>query len=229
MKYGLVVNNKIECGPREYIVTLFQDRLNELGFDLPKDLTSNVRFKTNDEPILTAEWSLLPVTQITSESLLWYQQPAGPNFTINEDSIFEHYTAADKPIEQIKYELITKVAANRYKKETADIKLKIQDTDIIIEGDRTNKMMVIQIYGIMQDDTVYNFKFPKSQNWLPLTKSDMGLIVAAFITQTQEAFDWENATTNTINAATDFTALAEIDLGNVPLFTIINPPVSGNP
>ena len=89
-------------------------------------------------------------------------------------------------------------------------------------------MMVIQIYGIMQDTTIYNFKFPKSQNWLALTKTDMGQIVEAFITQTQAAFDWENTTTTEINNATDFDALSKIDLGNVSLSPFITELVSGS-
>jgi hypothetical protein len=95
-----------------------------------------------------------------------------------------------------------------------DIELTIQDTYVRIEADRLNKMMLIQIFGLMSDTDTYTFKFPRSDNWLSLNKAEMGLIVNAFISQTQLAFDWENSVVTQIDSATDFETLATIDLGD---------------
>lgn len=209
-KFGLVYDNKIVVGPRDYRFTPFNAFLikQNITFDLPKIYESN-------EMINGGSFTILPVTSTIIPNLGKYDQLAGPTFQISSNSITETYTAIPKNVEAVKNEMIAKVSENRYIKETSDIKLNIQNTDIIIEADRMNKMMIIQITGLMNDTDINNFKFPKSNNWLPMTKTDMMTIVESFIIQTQNAFDWEQNIISQINNSNNFEKLDLIDLGDI--------------
>jgi len=207
--FGLVVDNKIVVGPRDYRYSFFQTYLQENNLNFSEVPTQNGGY-----PFFGAGFSILPVAETIMPNLGKYEQLAGPAYTIGANSITETYSAAPKNLEAVKAELKATVAANRYAKEVKDISLTLQGTPVVVEADRLNKMMIIQITGLMGLDDTYNFKFPKSGNWLTLTKADMGTLVAAFVGQTQAAFDWEKTVVAAIDAAADFTALDAIDLGN---------------
>lgn len=144
------------------------------------------------------------------------QQLSGPFWTVVDNVAIGTFVVVDKDINIVRDELKKRVAANRYRDETKDINLNIQGTDIIVEGDRTNKITIISMTSLMDDVTPYNFKFPKSNNWLPMMKSDMVTLINSFVTQTQGAFNWEAAKIAEIDAAT-FEELDGIDVGDIIL------------
>lgn len=209
-RFGLVYNNEVVVGPREYRYSAFNDFLINKGidFELPKIYEDTVMLGGVD-------FKILPVTDIITPNVGKYEQLSGPTIQIFDTYITETYGTEFKSIDAVKNEMKTEISANRYIKETADIKLTIQGIEVIVEADRTNKMMIIQITGLMSDTDINIFKFPKSNNWLAMTKADMNIIVMAFITQTQTAFNWEQITIEQINAATTFAELDLIDLGDV--------------
>lgn len=198
-KFSIVIDNKIVFGPREYKYNHFYQffKNNNLNTNLlPFD-------KTDDNVIITSSFKMLPTFTETKPNInSIYEEYVGPTYQILENEVIITYTKQFKSVDSIKASLKVEIADVRYKKEIDNIELNIQNTDIIIEADRLNKMMIIQIYGIMADTDIYNFKFPKSQNWLPITKPQMGTIVQAFITQTQNAFDYEKTIIDSIDSST---------------------------
>jgi hypothetical protein len=140
---------------------------------------------------------------------------AGPYWDVENGLAIGSYTVVPCDINLAKSKFKAKVAANRFRDETKDINLNIQGTDIIVEGDRMNKMTIMLMTSAMNDIDTYNFKFPKSGNWLPMTKADMYTLIGAFLLQTQTAFDWEAAKVAEIDSCNVIYDLLNIDVGDI--------------
>lgn len=210
-KFGLVIDSKVKVGPREWLYGAFKEYLeeNNLPFEnLP-------RVKEDSEPYIGEGYTILPViATIYPEALTQFEQLAGPTLTITADSITETYTSAPIPIDSCKNTLKNTVAGNRYIKETKDIVLTIQGTEVTVLADRGNRIILTQVYAVATDTVTTNYKFSKDALFLELSKAELGTIITALNVQTQASFDWEKDTWASIDSATTYEELALIDVGN---------------
>lgn len=208
MQYVIMQNNRVIWGIRDW-----NYRSIESCLSADCDIITQVPI---DEPqtkiVISSDVVIYPATYEYPEINSKIESLAGPYWSVVNDIAIGAFNVVPKPIADVKGDLKKIIAANRYLNEIKDIHLTVQGTNIIIEADRPNKMMIIQIASLMSDVDVYNFKFPKSNNWLPMTKLDMGILINAIVAQTQTAFNWEQSKCDEIDACTTLNQLNLINL-----------------
>ena len=210
--YILQQNNQVIYGPAEYSVSMFKYILIEDCELQPEDFT--IPTKIDGAYDVTSTISILPATIVYPNLNGKIEQLSGPTWEITKESATGTYGVAPKNLDAVKNELKTQVAANRYTLETADLKLTVAGVDVIVEGSRENKTIFMLSYGVLPEEGVTNWKFPKSGNFVACSKADIGQIITAFVTQTQGAFDLEAAKVAEIDACL---TLEELDAISVKL------------
>ena len=134
------------------------------------------------------------------------QRHEGPFWTYDNDEATATWTAVDKPIDLVKGELKTLVAAERYRKENAGIKLTIQGTEVTCDTSRENRDIFLQRLLTMAPTDTVNWKFPES--FINITYSELESIISAGVVHIQSCFDWELTKGTEIDACT---TLAQLD------------------
>jgi hypothetical protein len=134
------------------------------------------------------------------------QRHEGPFWTYDNDEATATWTAVDKPIDLVKGELKTLVAAERYRKENAGIKLTIQGTEVTCDTSRENRDIFLQRLLTMAPTDTVNWKFPES--FINITYSELESIINAGVVHIQSCFDWELTKGTEIDACT---TLAQLD------------------
>lgn len=137
-----------------------------------------------------------------------YQELIGPSWTFTNGVARGIYTVKDRDINQIKGHLKNLLAAERYKKEVAGIKLVVQDVEVTLETDRDIRNIFVQKYSLMGDNDTSEWKFPET--WLTLTKLDLGIIIATGAAYIQAQFDWEKGFVDQIDSAETIESLKSI-------------------
>lgn len=206
--YALIKDNQIQVGPRSWLYSEFKEYLDENNLD-----SSTISRIAPTTPIHTPEYKILPVTiqELSFDST--YEQPVGPFLAILNESVSGYYEKTDRPLDQIKQTLKAKVADARYKQEIAGTTVTIQGTEVKVYTDREDRKTYLDAFLLAQENTVYNFKFPLSGNiFLPVTKSDLQLIVASVANHVQAAFTWEAEKTAEIDSKTTIEELKTVVL-----------------
>lgn len=133
----------------------------------------------------------------------------GPYWSYTEDNrAIASYVATYKDLDGVKGELKQELAAERYRKEVAGVKVTIQDTEVTVDTNRGDRDIFVQKYLLMSDTDTVQWKFPEA--WLTLTKADLGLIVATGASHVQSCFDWEAAKVAEIDACVDHSSLLNV-------------------
>lgn len=206
--YALIHNNQIQVGPRQWSWSFFKDYLDEEGLDA----TALPRVNPN-EPIITAEWKIVPVTIDALPAVdAPYEQLAGPFLTINADSVTGHYSTAPVAIESIKNTLKATVTANRYTAETAGTKYTLADnTEVTLLTNREDRGVYVDTLNTLADGDSVVFKFPGNV-FKTITKVELAQIVAAGAAYVCDVFVWEANKYTEIDSATDVATLKTIEL-----------------
>jgi hypothetical protein len=126
----------------------------------------------------------------------------------NKDLAVGTYEIKEKQLGSIRELLINDAAAERYRREVAGTTTEIQGTTVTLDTSRDGRNVFIQKYTLMGEADAVNWKFP--EGWLTLTKSDLGIAVAAGAAHIQGSFDWEKAKIEEIEAAETATVLDAI-------------------
>jgi hypothetical protein len=198
--YDEVLLGPINWNPR-YIASVLQSDLDLdqaptiLASDeqrVPYDILPNVRVRK--------------VNEVYAELNAKTQRHEGPFWTYDNDEATATWTAVDKPIDLVKGELKTLVAAERYIRENAGITLTVQNVPVWCDTSRGNRDIFFQKYAVMGENDTVNWKFPNT--WLTLTKAELGIIVASGTAYIQGCFDWEETKSVEIDACT---TLAQLD------------------
>lgn len=207
MNFIITQNGNVQLGPKPWNKYSFESELEDLG--VPTVLpVSNSDFMS-----ISADVKIYPVViddAFTINSKI--QQPSGPFYNFTADSASGYYIAVDKPIEIVKSELKGIVAGVRYKKEVKGTTAVIQGQTLTIDTMRGTRDVFVQQYLLLDNAATVQWKFP--EGWLTLTKSDLGIAVAAGVAHVQDAFVWEAAKVTEIENCTTLAQLDLIDLGN---------------
>lgn len=206
--YGLVHNNKIQVGPRNWSYSFFNTYLT----DNQLDASSLPRAAPNDA-IITDDWSILPVSMSSEPSYDGkFEQLAGPFLTINETNITGYYTVQDLSVESCKSKLKTLVTNNRYAVETGELKFTFSDSqEVILYTEREDRSTYLDAYLIMGDEDTTTFKF-KNAVFREVTKPELGMIVATGAQHIKNCFIWESEKHAEIDACTSIEELKLIEL-----------------
>lgn len=203
--YVLVHKERVLVGPRDWNRPMFEGALNKLKLTamLPRRDPQELPIEIDADTYITNAAIVIPPH---NEKIETYHGPYW-NFE-NKSLAVGTYEIKEKQIGSIRELLINETAAERYRREVAGTTTEIQGTTVTLDTSRDGRNVFIQKYTLMGENDTVNWKFP--EGWLTLTKSDLGIAVAAGAAYIQGAFDWEKAKVEEIEAADTAAALDAI-------------------
>ena len=202
--FVVVHNGYVTLGPKNWNKLSFEEELRD---ECEVEYTLPTRNDARDPIIINANTSILPVVSIDTPNLNGkIQRLDGPYWNFSETQAEMYYTAGDLPLDYVKSNLKNEVAAKRYEKETAGIKMTIQSTEVTVDTARGSRDIFLDTYNVLGENDTINWKFPEI--WLTLTKAELGSLVAAGVAHIQYCFNWEKTKADEIDACT---TLAELD------------------
>ena len=140
-------------------ILVTEAELEPTSFQLPTKLV--------DTLVVTDTINILKVSEIVIPNHnSKIEQLAGPFYVINETDATISYTVTPKTLDSVKNDLKAKVAEERYKTETKDLKLTVAGTEVIVEGSRENKTVFLLSYTVLPETGTSTWKFPKSSNFV---------------------------------------------------------------
>ena len=211
--FVIVQNDNVILGPMKWNRFRFQNVIEE---DCEITVTLPNR-NPNCEPIIVnEEIKILPVQDIGSDRPFnpKIEFAYGPFWTFTETHAISSYTVLSKSIDQVKYELKSQAASERWRKEISGIKVTVQDNEITVDTNRGERDIFVQKYLLMNENDTVMWKFPEL--WLNLTKSNLGFIVSSGATHVQQAFEWEATMIAQIDSCTTLEQLDSIIIVEPP-------------
>lgn len=205
--YVLINNNQVINGPRSWNYRSFESTLEdelEITQKLPMQKTDN------DPIIINEETKILPATLIYQDFNSRIEHLDGPFWDFSDTLATGTFVIKPNNIDAVKSDLIAQVAAIRYTKETAGIKLTVQNTEVTVDTARGNRDIFVQKYLLMGENDTVQWKFPEC--WLTLSRSDLGFIVSSATAFIQDQFSWEESKALEINACSTLEELNELIL-----------------
>jgi hypothetical protein len=177
-----------EVGPRDWRYYFFKQYLDTNNLDssaLP--IT-----EPSDRKVITAEWKIIPVTQLDMPAYdPLFEQLAGPFWTVNDEYITGAYTVADLSVESSKGKLKEIVTDTRYRVEVGGCPYTFPDgTRVTLYTTREDRNVYLQAYQILTEGQSIVFKF-EGAVFKTVTRDELGQIVAVGAAHIQAAFDWE--------------------------------------
>ena len=115
------------------------------------------------------------------------------------------------------------VADNRWKLETAGVKVTIQGQELSITTARGERDIYLQALQLGSDAKSWKFD---NNTWLVLSLAELQTIVTAIVTHIQAAFDWENSLITNIDSLNTLAELAALELRH-PSQVVTNGPLLG--
>jgi hypothetical protein len=204
--YILQHKNRVIAGPRDWNAAMFNFALKSVGIN-----TQIQDFVPQQLPlVIDSDTKITECVLIYPEFNEKIQYAHGPFWDFSKDVAVGTFEVRENSIESIQNHLKAIVASERYKNETAGIKIKIQNKDITIDTSRGSRDIFVQKYLLMKDSDTVNWKFP--EGWLVLTKADLGIVVNAAVAHIENEFNWEKGKVDEINSTTTSAALDGIIL-----------------
>ena len=198
MEIALIHNNSLILGPMGFNVRMINSELEELEVE---------------ERITSQSYTDLPIhftDNLTHLVLIEKDLPSHDsryhnvgNFSweiIQEDDVpikvLLTYTIVDKTLEEVKELRKQEVAPYRREKENTTVTLTINDTEVEVSTSREERLLLASKLAAAPGP--HNYKF--SNTWLEVTTEELQTIVSAIDVKVQEAFDWELAKLQEIDA-----------------------------
>ena len=198
MEIALINNNSLILGPMGFNVRMINSELEELEVEeqvSPKSYTDlPIHFSDN-------QTHLLPLERVIPEHDLKYHNVG--NFTweiIKENDIplkvLLTYPIIDKTLEEVKENRKQEVAPYRREKENTTISVSLNGTSVEVSTSREERILLAS--KLSASPGPHNFKFKNT--WLEITTGELQTILSEIDTKVQEAFDWELAKLQEIDA-----------------------------
>ncbi len=203
--YVLLENNYIVAGPFNWNARLFQNILND-----DYEITYNLPYKTETSIKINDELALYPINNTTYSSDFnpKVQQLVGPYSTVNNEAVDLSYNVIERDINIVKEEIKAEIKAARQAKENAGFNLTIDGVELAVPTDRESRAIFHQALTLGAFDK--NWKF--GDVWATLSQADLITLVGAVLSFVQEAFDWEKAKVDELNAVSSVLALANFEV-----------------
>lgn len=126
-----------------------------------------------------------------------FEERTGPTYEVYQMEVVFYYLKREKPLEQIKAERKIEIAPLRREKENTTIDFDVNGTTIKVSTSRDNRIALAS--KATGGAGPYNFKF-ENNTWAEVTKADIENILIQIDAKVQEAFDWELAKNQEIDA-----------------------------
>lgn len=193
--YALVDGSTILLGPIKFNYRMINSVLEE-ELELEERVSSvdesRVPFNITDTVKIVSA-----ANQYSPEYNPRYHEHTGPTVSVYENEVIFSYGIREKPLDQIKSERKGEIAPYRKEKENSTIDIEINGTQVKVSTSRDNRIALTS--KAMSGDGPYNFKFGR-ETWIEITKSDIENILQQIDSKVQEAFDWELAKNQEIDA-----------------------------
>jgi len=203
--YALTYNNQVFLTP-----TSWKPRY--IASIIDQDYDIKVVLTTSDEqrvPFnITPEIRVIRTEEVRPEINPLIETYDGPFWTIYTDKVYGTYTKRLLPIDLVKADIRSKLAAERYIRECTTFKMDLNGTEISVETDRDTRNIFMQAVLFMGDTEVRKWKFP--EGFLEVSKQDLMTIIGTGAVVIQTAFDWEEDFVNQIDSATTHQELLDI-------------------
>lgn len=205
--FGLIHNNKIKVGPRNWSRPFFQQYITD------NNLSGELPYGEPKDSIITPEWSILKITETITPSVNSpFEQLSGPYWTINANDITGYYDVAPVAIDSVKNTLKASVTNNRYQVEIGGCDHTFVDGQVVgIYTNREDRSVYVEALFVLPDTGTITFKF-KNGNWRTLTKLELSDIVATGAAHVSSVFDWEKTKHEEIDACTTIAELQAVEL-----------------
>lgn len=210
--YALVNGQELLLGPIGFNVRMINSELEEL--ELPERYRVNSSDHQNVPLSITNDVKILPARNQQPEFDPRYEYLYGPVHEIKEDEVVFNYWKADRSLEEIKANYKLQVKPERQRRENTTITVTVNDTEITVSTDRENRLALTS--KVVSGEGPFNFKFDNDV-WLEVTKNNLQEILSAIDMKVQEAYDWELAKLQEIDACETKEAVYEV---------VITPPIS---
>ena len=208
MEIALIHNNSLELGPFGMNVHYINQELEELEVE---ERVSPESFSSLPIHFSDGLTHLVPIERIIPENNPKYHNVE--NFTweiVEEDGVptkvLLTYPITDKTLEEVKALRKQEVAPYRKEKENTTITLTINDTVVEVVTSREERVLLAS--KLSASPGPHNFKF--SNTWLEITTEELQYIVSEVDKVVQEAFDWELAKLQEIDACETIDEVYEV-------------------
>jgi hypothetical protein len=198
MEIALIHNNSLELGPMGFNVRMINSELEELEVEeriTPQSYTDlPIHFTDNFTHLLPLE------KEVPSHDPKYHNVGNFSWEIIEEDGVptkvLLTYPITDKTLEEVKASRKQEVSPYRREKENTTITVLINDTEVEVSTSREERILLAS--KLAASPGPHNFKF---QNiWLEITTEELKYILSEIDVKVQEAFDWELAKLQEIDA-----------------------------
>jgi hypothetical protein len=198
MEIALIHNNSLILGPMGYNVRMINSELEELEVEetiTPSSYTDlPIHFSDN-------QTHLLPIEKVVPSHDPKYHNVGNFSWEIIEEDgvpvkVLLTYPITDKTLEEVKELRKQEVSPYRREKENTTITLTVNDTEVEVSTSREERILLAS--KLSASPGPHNYKF--SNTWLEITTEQLQTIVSAIDVKVQEAFDWELAKIQEIDA-----------------------------
>ena len=198
MEIALIHNNSLELGPMGFNVRMINSELEDLEVEeriSPQSYTDlPIHFSDN----LT---HLLPLEKVVPENDSKYHNIGNFGWEIIKENdipvkVLLTYSITNKTLEEVKEIRKQEVSPYRREKENTVIILTINNSIIQVSTSREERLLLAS--KIAAAPGPHNYKFLNT--WLEVTTEQLQTIVSAIDVKVQEAFDWEFAKLQAIDA-----------------------------
>lgn len=207
--------NTIEVGPRDWNVKFWNRFLVKQNIEF-KDYPSEIPTVKFDIP--GTNYVILPVNLGAIPTMdTFYQQPAGPFYTINANNIDAVYQIGNKSLDAIAYKIKQDATDARFKKEIAGVDV----NGMSIPTDRQSQSLITGTRLKSDNDNSRSFNWKGSNGWITLDRTAVVALSDAVFDYVEGCFDIEHNLHNAVddaitNNSGDFsatvTALRAIDI-----------------
>jgi hypothetical protein len=198
MEIALIYNNSLILGPMGYNVRMINSELEELEVEETITPSSYIDLPIHFSDGLT---HLLPLEKDVPAHDPKYHNVGNFSWEIIQENnapikVLLTYPITDKTLEEVKELRKQEVSPYRREKENTTITVLINNTEVEVSTSREERILLAS--KLAASPGPHNFKF--SNTWLEITTEELKYILSEIDVKVQEAFDWELAKLQEIDA-----------------------------
>ena len=214
MEIALIHNNSLELGPMGFNVRMINSELEDLEVE---ERISPQSYKDLPIHFSDEETHLVLIEKVVPENDSKYHNVGNFTWEIIEENeipvkVILTYPIIDKTLEEVKEIRKQEVSPYRREKENTTITVSLNDTQVEVSTSRDERLLLASKLSAAPGP--HNYKF--SNTWLEITTEQLQTIVSAIDVKVQEAFDWELAKLQEIDACETIESVYDVVIREQP-------------
>ena len=214
MEIALIHNNSLILGPMGFNVRYINSELEDLELE---DRISPQSFQNLPIHFSDNLTHLLPLERDIPSHDPKYHNVGNFTWEIIEENeipvkVLLTYEIGNKTLEEVKELRKQEVSPYRREKENTTITVSLNDTQVEVSTSREERLLLASKLSAAPGP--HNYKF--SNTWLEITTEQLQTIVSAIDVKVQEAFDWELAKLQEIDACLTIESVYDVVIREQP-------------